>query len=228
VEVAHEALFREWPRLRAWLDEDTVGRAVQRRLAVAAAEWDAGGREPTELWRGTRLAAGVDFAAAHPDELTGIERAFLDEGQAVLDAERRAAEQRAAAATRQNRRLRWLLGGLVVVLVAAMVAGTLAVRAGSRAEREARVAEARELAAAFVANLQADPERSVLLALEAVDRTRSANAAVLPEAVEALHRAVVASRIVLSVPGVGVSGLEPGWARVRDGRTGEHRGGGHS
>ncbi|HEU5241601.1 MAG TPA: BTAD domain-containing putative transcriptional regulator, partial [Ornithinibacter sp.] len=44
VEVAHEALFREWPRLRTWLVEDAAGRAVQRRLAVAASEWDADGR----------------------------------------------------------------------------------------------------------------------------------------------------------------------------------------
>ncbi|HEY9379112.1 MAG TPA: AfsR/SARP family transcriptional regulator, partial [Jiangellaceae bacterium] len=29
VEVAHEALFREWPRLRAWLDEHAAARAVQ-------------------------------------------------------------------------------------------------------------------------------------------------------------------------------------------------------
>jgi WD40 repeat protein/DNA-binding SARP family transcriptional activator len=203
VEVAHEALFREWPRLQAWLEEDAANRAVHRRLAVAAAEWDAGGREASELWRGTRLAAGTDLAAAHPNEVTDIELAFLEAGQAQHDAERRAGEERAAAATRQNRRLRWLLGGLGIVLVAATVAGTLAVRASTRAEKESRVATARELAAASVASLEADPERSILLALEAVDRTRSADGSVLPEAEEALHRAVVASRVVLSVPGVG-------------------------
>ena len=27
VEVAHEALLREWPRLRGWLDEDVAGSA---------------------------------------------------------------------------------------------------------------------------------------------------------------------------------------------------------
>jgi WD40 repeat protein len=203
VEVAHEALFREWPRLRAWLDEDAAGRAVQRRLAVAVAEWDAGGREPTELWRGTRLAAGVEFASAHPDEVTDVEHVFLEAGQAQLDAERREAEERAATATRQNRRLRWLLGGLGVVLALALVAGTLAVQAGSRAEHEARIATARELAAASVANLEADPELSVLLALQGIEHTRSVDGSVLPEAEEALHRAVVGSRIVLSVPGVG-------------------------
>jgi hypothetical protein len=59
-----------------------------------------------------------------------------------------------------------------------------------QATREARVASARELAAAAVANLDVDPERSILLAVEAVERTRSVDGLVLPEAEEALHRAV--------------------------------------
>ena len=54
VEVAHEALFREWPRLQGWLTDDAAGRAVQRRLALAASEWAAEGREPGVLWRGTQ------------------------------------------------------------------------------------------------------------------------------------------------------------------------------
>ena len=203
VEVAHEALFREWPRLRSWLEEHAAARTVQRRLVVAAAEWDEGGREPTELWRGGRLAAGVDFAAAYPDQVTTIERAFLDAGQGQLGAERREAEERAAAATKQNRRLRWLLGGLAVFLVLALVAGGLAVRAQSRAEQEARAATARELAAAAVANVETDPELAVLLATRAVHQTRDIDGTVLPEAEEALHRAVVSSRVIATYPDLG-------------------------
>jgi WD40 repeat protein/DNA-binding SARP family transcriptional activator len=203
VEVAHEALFREWPRLRAWLEEHAAARAVQRRLAQAAAEWDEGGREPTELWRSGRLAAGVEFATAHPDEVTTVEGAFLDAGQTQLDAERREAEERAAAAAKQNRRLRWLLGGLGVFLVLALVAGALALRAQSRAESEARTATARELAAAAVANVESDPELAVLLATRAVQQTRDVDGSVLPQAEEALHRAVVSSRVVASYPDLG-------------------------
>lgn len=33
-EVAHEALIREWPLLRAWLDEDREGLRIQRRLTL--------------------------------------------------------------------------------------------------------------------------------------------------------------------------------------------------
>jgi WD40 repeat protein/DNA-binding SARP family transcriptional activator len=203
VEVAHEALFREWPRLRGWLEEDAAGRAVQRRLALAAGEWEAGGREATELWRGTRLAAATDFAAAHPGELTAVERTFLAAGQAQQEADRYAAEQRAAAATRQNRRLRWLLGGVALLLVVAMVAGIAAAQAGVRAARETETATARELAAAAVANLELDPQRSILLALEAVEQARSLAGPVRWQAEEALHRAVTASRVVLIVAGVG-------------------------
>ena len=37
VEVAHEALIREWPRLRGWLDEDRERLRTMRHLATSAA-----------------------------------------------------------------------------------------------------------------------------------------------------------------------------------------------
>src|SRR5262249_33884129 len=51
VEVAHEALLHEWPRLRGWLEDDAEGRRLHRRLRAAASEWDAGGRDDGELYR---------------------------------------------------------------------------------------------------------------------------------------------------------------------------------
>ncbi len=73
-----------------------------------------------------------------------------------------------------------------------------------RAERAGSIATARELAAAANANLEVDPERSILLALAAVEQSRSDDDdSALPEAEEALHRAVTASRIELRVPDVG-------------------------
>ena len=43
VQIAHEALVRVWPRLRAWLDDDVDGQRVFRHLAGAADAWDADG-----------------------------------------------------------------------------------------------------------------------------------------------------------------------------------------
>ena len=81
VEVAHEALLREWPRLRGWLDEDIAGRRLHRRLREAARVWDTGGREPGALYRGAPLAAALDWAARHDSQLETPERAFLDAGR---------------------------------------------------------------------------------------------------------------------------------------------------
>ena len=52
VEIAHEAVCRAWPRLRAWLDEDRDGHRLHRHLALAAQEWEQSMRDPSELYRG--------------------------------------------------------------------------------------------------------------------------------------------------------------------------------
>ena len=50
VEVSHEALLREWPRYRAWLEESAVARRLHEQLIAGAREWDAGGRATDELY----------------------------------------------------------------------------------------------------------------------------------------------------------------------------------
>ena len=74
VEVAHEALLREWPRLRRWLEQDSDGRRLHQHLRAAARVWDAGGRDSGELYRGARLAAALEWSAAHEPELNAGER----------------------------------------------------------------------------------------------------------------------------------------------------------
>jgi WD40 repeat protein len=208
VEVAHEALLREWPRLRAWLEEDVQGHQLHQHLTRAAQQWEETARDASEVYRGARLSAALDWAATRGPDLNDQERDFLSES-------RQASEREVERQRRTNRRLRGLLAGTAVFLVVALVAGGLAlVQRGRardqavRAENQARIASARELAAASVASLDVDPERSILLALAAVDATWKADRIVLPEAEEALHQALQESRVVLTVPqggGVAVS-----------------------
>ncbi len=49
VEVAHEALIREWPTLRDWLNENREGLRRQRQLTEDAHEWEKLGRDPGPL-----------------------------------------------------------------------------------------------------------------------------------------------------------------------------------
>jgi hypothetical protein len=59
----------------------------------------------------------------------------------------------------------------------------------------ARLAFTRELAAAALSSLEIDPERSILLALQAVATTQGFDGTVLPEAQEALHRSLLSSQV---------------------------------
>ena len=214
VEVAHEALLRQWRRLRGWIDAVRDDLRIQRQLQAAAGDWTAADHDPSFLATGTRL---VQYEAWRRDsELTATdaELAYFDASVEHRDravAEETARQERERALERRSvRRLRILVA---VLGLAALVAGGLTVFAVSqarraadealRAEREARVATARELAAAADANLDVDPERSMLLAIEAIETTRDSDGTVLREAEEALHHAVGASRIELRVPDVG-------------------------
>lgn len=203
LEVAHEALLREWPRLRGWLEEEGAGRQLRLHLMGATRTWEEGGREDGDLYRGARLGSVLDWSAEHPLELNASERAFIDASKAA--AEREAERQR-----RTNRILRSLLAGAAVLLVVAVGAGAIAALQAGRAEDQAAVAEqnaavaasaaelahARELAASAIATLTTDPELSILLALEAAELGPEP----APEAVTALHRAVQASRARLTSP----------------------------
>jgi WD40 repeat protein len=96
VEVAHEALLRAWPRLRAWLDASRERLQIHRRLATAAAEWNATGRDEGFLASGGRLA---QFETLIDDEeivLNELERTYL---QTSLLARERQAQATLSLAT---------------------------------------------------------------------------------------------------------------------------------
>ena len=175
VEVAHESLFREWPRLADWLADDESTRTVQHRLAVAAGQWDEQGRDPGLLWRGAGLEAARGAVATYPDEATAVEREFLAAGESALEAQRRDAEERAAQRERQNRALRGLLTAAAILLVLALIAGAVAVASrrdtAEALDRQAAAtvaAEARRLAAASL-----NEEGLDLALLQAVEAVRT-------------------------------------------------------
>ena len=81
VEISHEALLTAWPRLREWLSQDRAGQRIHRDLTDAVHSWQAQGRDPSLLFRGTRLAGAREWAASHGRDLNPDERAFLAESQ---------------------------------------------------------------------------------------------------------------------------------------------------
>ena len=164
VEVAHEALLREWPRLRGWIEEDLQGHQLRQHLTQAARQWESSGREQSELYRGARLSATLDWSASHGQDLNETERAFVQESRQAGEAETRRVR-------RTNRRLRGLLVGAAIFLMVALIAGSVAfVQRGharssaAAAERQATIALSRSLAARAVVEPRLDT--AMLLAVE--------------------------------------------------------------
>jgi WD40 repeat protein len=159
VEVAHESLLREWPRLREWIEEDTEGRRLRRHITKAATEWDAAGRDQGELYRGARLAAALDWTADHSLDVNELEREFITES-------REASEKETKRVRRTNRRLRGLLVGVAVFLAATVAGGIFA----AVQRREAREAETGQFAQRLGAQalVEEDLDLALLLARQAV------------------------------------------------------------
>ena len=153
VEVAHEALLREWLRYRSWLDESRDDIRRQRLLATAAAQWAGAGEDASYLLRGSRLTefvAWADTITSNADAvaLTAQEHHFLDasfaaqkqqlaEEQArqqreletarkLAETESKRAEEQANSARILRRRAAFLAAALVVAALLAMTAFFLA------------------------------------------------------------------------------------------------------
>lgn len=77
VEVAHEALIRKWPRLRAWLDEDRARLLIQRRVRQAAQQWAAQNHDESLLYRGGQLAQATEWRKRMESRLGQMEWRFL-------------------------------------------------------------------------------------------------------------------------------------------------------
>ena len=165
VQVAHEALIREWPQLRTWLVEQRDDLRVQRRVTDAAERWLSSGRDPSELYRGPRLAAALEWLQHRP-HASELEADFLRESAA----EETRMQQ---AQLRANRRLRTSLVGVVVALVVALVGATVAVNQGRRAAASRDRAEVARLAAVSRSLVERQPDLGLLLSVEAHRREDS-------------------------------------------------------
>jgi formylglycine-generating enzyme required for sulfatase activity len=114
VEVAHEALFREWARLKSWLEPERARLEVLRSLQVDAATWDRNGRDAAFLNH-------KDKRLGEATAVVGIERYRQRLGQPEFDyvAGCQVAER---LARRQTRRVQALFGALMVLLALVGVA----------------------------------------------------------------------------------------------------------
>lgn len=144
VEVAHEALIRQWQLLRKWLDDNREGLRIQRRVEGAATEWQNMGKDVSFLASGMRLHQFEDWMNSTELIMTDLEREYIVES--INERDRQEAEKEArkqheeALEARSRNRLKQLLG--VMFLATVVAVGLMAVAVNQSAEAETARGEA--------------------------------------------------------------------------------------
>jgi len=87
VEVVHEALFREWGRLREWMESDRTFLTWLERLRAAMRQWDAMGKDEGALLRGKPLADAEDWLKKREADLKA-EQEYIKASLALREKEK--------------------------------------------------------------------------------------------------------------------------------------------
>jgi hypothetical protein len=152
VEVTHEALIRNWPRLVDWVTDERQRQRRRLQLAADAEAWEAHGRDKSGLLSGVRLAEAQEYADRSPleDELVAES---LD---AVRDTKRRLWQGIAAVL------------GLGVVLLGALLWQSIRASSNAAAVAEERQERERQQAIAVAESRRAEAEYERAKSLSAV------------------------------------------------------------
>lgn len=224
IEVSHEALIREWDRLRDWIDENIEGLRYGSELLKAAADWNNSDRDPAYLLTGTRLMHAEEWLPTADANALQREfvRASIEQRNRQMAEQREQAERELMYQRRAAARLRAFVGVLLMSLVVAIGLIVFALAERARAEENARLAEANAARAeANAAEAQANAAQASSFALAAsADRALADNNGDLAlglavEALRAFDPPPPQSRLTMADVA-----FAPGTRRVFTGHTG--------
>jgi WD40 repeat protein len=132
IDVAHEALLREWPRFQSWLDWDRRGLRIRQHLSLAARDWDSRKREEGSLYRGARLLETEEWVAANPAEINPLEQAFVAASISARD----------RAELEKKRRTQMIIVGLSLGLILVAIGAVFGFVGQNQAGKSAATAQA--------------------------------------------------------------------------------------
>ncbi|MFD9421900.1 MULTISPECIES: serine protease [unclassified Streptomyces] len=153
VELAHEALISEWDRLADWTTGDRAFLEWRASLQQDMDGWERASHATQLLPTTLQLAQSEQWLSERGDELTDLERHYLDAGRA---------HRRAGV-----RRRRAVRSGISLVVLLVLVALSLFFAERQESRDRAASAASRALALAAEDETSTDPALGVLMALAA-------------------------------------------------------------
>jgi WD40 repeat protein len=128
IEIVHESLLSEWPRLVRWHTQEADSAQLRDQLRHAARLWEQKGKTDDLLWTGTAFREFELWHERYPGGLTSSEESF--------------ASAMAERAARGRRRRRLAVGTVFVALLAVLA---VVWNLGQQAREEARRSDAARL-----------------------------------------------------------------------------------
>jgi serine/threonine protein kinase/WD40 repeat protein len=159
VEIIHESLLANWPRLVRWQTQDADGAQLHDQLRQAAQLWHDRGQSDDLLWSGAAYRDYALWRERYPVPLSATEDAFAKAMEA--NATRRRRRRRAAVAT--------IVSALALGLAVTGVLWTRAEAARRKAETETLRAEAGKLLALGQPLLDEYPSAVVAYAIKSLE-----------------------------------------------------------
>lgn len=170
VEISHEALIQNWPRLASWVNRKRHTLHVFNRLDSAAREWDES-RDRGLLYRGHTLESALEEREGYWEFASDIHKEFL-------------------RLSERAERKRKITKGVLIAVGLTLCFGLIAFWLRWQNTREQRdLANSLRRAADSISQLSYDPELSLLLAIE------SANLAMTRQTESALRQALATSHV---------------------------------
>jgi WD40 repeat protein len=190
VEIIHESLLANWPRLVRWQTQDADAAQLRDQLRQAARTWDEHGRTEDTLWTGAAYREYASWRERYPGGLTELEESF---GSAMT-----------RHADRRRRRRRAAMVATLVVLV-----GVLVTIGGfwRNAVSEARRADAATLFSLAQLELEGHPTAAIAYAIGSLELAD--NPEVRRLALHALWMGPTEFRLETNAPWIGSLDFSP-------------------
>jgi WD40 repeat protein len=107
IDISHESLIRQWPRLDAWTKDEEKARGTQRDVARNLQKWLQSGRDRRALLSELPLLEAEAWATNHPRQVQPVELEFITASRDQLQ--------------RNARRQAWFTGVIAVLGILALV-----------------------------------------------------------------------------------------------------------
>ena len=178
VEVAHEALIRNWPQLQSWISENREAIRVERKIEAGAEEWSRSARTESYLLTGSRLLEAENYLQDYRELglLSSLGQEFI---------------ARSRQRQRRNHLVKLITGAVFVgVLAIATMVSTCFAIVAKRAQQEAERATLIEKARRADSLLATKPVEGLTLAIVLAAESEKRFGKILPEVHNSLFAAV--------------------------------------